>query len=66
MKRFFNKFFGNKQSSENQSERARLADRLSHIGRKMTRGAANIYRSLGNRAGWRRKSGDSHNHHKPK
>lgn len=67
MKRFFNKYFGNKQNHENQSEKARLADRLAHIGRKMTRGAANIYRSLGGtRATFSWRSWGQKNHHKPK
>jgi len=36
----------------NKSSLQHLKDRLAHIGRKMTRGAANIYRMMKSRAKW--------------
>jgi hypothetical protein len=57
------------QAEENQKIRSKLSERLHHIGRKMSRGASDIFRMIKSRGGWNnRQSTGSHakGHHKPK
>lgn len=53
MKKFFqNMLNSQKRTAHNTSMRAHVADRLSHVRRKMSRGAANIFRMMKVHAKW--------------
>jgi hypothetical protein len=54
MKKFFKKInpFNKKEQKQNISVSMRVSDRISHIGRKMSKGAADIFRVIKDHAKW--------------
>lgn len=52
MKKYFDKVFGRKTEQKNESIQEHNKTRLAHIRRKMSRGAANIFRMMKVHAKW--------------
>jgi hypothetical protein len=63
--KFFKKInpFSNKEQNKNISVSMRVNDRIAHIGRKMSRGAADIFRIIKDHAKWGNKQSSVNRDH---